>query len=76
MKAKKRLDLGSSRIDDLDAITITYYLTEKHTDLELIHLGANLITDDGLINIMSGVQYHQSSLRELYLGKHRNWAED
>ena len=68
MKAKKRLDLGSSRIDDLDTFTIALYLSEKHTNLELIHLGANLFGDEGLINILSGLQYHENSIREIYLG--------
>jgi hypothetical protein len=53
----------------LDAITITYFLTERHTNLELIHLGANLISDDGLANIMAGLHWHAQTLKELYLGK-------
>ncbi len=68
MKAKKKLDLGSSRIDDLDTFTIALYLSEKHTNLELIHLGANLFGDEGLINSLSGLQYHENSIREIYLG--------
>ena len=70
-KSKKRLDLGSSRIDDLDAITITFFLNEKKSNLELIHLGANLFGDDGLINIVSGLQWHRETLKEIYLGKDR-----
>jgi len=70
IKGKKRLDLGSSRIDDLDALTMSIYLNEQHVSLELLHLGANLITDEGLINILSGLQ-GDTNLKELYLGMKR-----
>jgi len=67
IKGKKRLDLSSSRIDDLDALTISMYLTERQFDLELLHLGTNYFSDEGLINVLSGLQYH-TNLKELYLG--------
>jgi len=60
--------LNSSNIDDLDALTISMFLSEQYTYLELCHLGSNLFEDEGLINILSGLQWH-TSLQELYLGK-------
>jgi len=59
--------LNSSNIDDLDALTISMFLSEQYTYLELCHLGSNLFEDEGLINILSGLQWH-TSLQELYLG--------
>jgi len=44
------------------------YLSEREVDLELLHLGTNYFTDEGLINVLSGLQYH-TNLKELYLGK-------
>ena len=67
MKSKKWLDLSSSKIDDLDAVIVSLYLAEQHTKLEMVHLGTNLFTDEGLIDILSGLQWH-IGLKELYLG--------
>jgi len=44
------------------------FLSEQYTYLELCHLGSNLFEDEGLINILSGLQWH-TGLQELYLGK-------
>jgi hypothetical protein len=69
-KSKKRIDLGSSRIDDLDALNISLYLNEQKSPIELFHVGANLLTDEGLINLLSGLQWH-TNLKELYIGNNK-----
>lgn len=68
MEARKSLDFGSSDINDLDCVAISMFMTEKHTNLRIVHLGSNQIEDEGLIDILSGLQWH-TQLRELYLGK-------
>lgn len=68
MTAKKRLDLGCSNIDDLDAYTIATCLSEKDPILELLHLGANKLSGEGLRVVLTGLQWHDK-LKELYLGK-------
>lgn len=68
MEAKKRLDLNCSNVDDLDAYTITLCLNERPPTLELLHLGANKLTGEGLRIITSSLGLH-TNLRELYLGK-------
>lgn len=61
------LDLGSSEIDDFDAVTIGIYLNECHTNLRVISLSGNHLTDDGVLSLLIGMQFH-SNLTELYLG--------
>lgn len=68
MGAKKRLDMNCSDIDDLDAYTIAMCLNERAPTLELLHLGANKLTGDGLRTLTSSLGLH-TNLRELYLGK-------
>ena len=68
MEAKKRLDMNCSNIDDLDAYTIALCLNERPPTLELLHLGANNLTGEGLKIITSSLGLHVN-MRELYLGK-------
>lgn len=70
MGSKKRLDLGFSNIDDLDAYTIAMCLNEKEPILELLHLGANKLSGEGLRVILTGLQWH-IKLKELYLGNEK-----
>jgi len=43
-------------------------LSEKEPTLEIVHLGTNSLSDEGLRVIVTGLQSHVK-LRELYLGK-------
>ncbi len=69
MGAKRRLDLAWNKIDDLDAYTIGMCLSKKDSTLEIVHLGTNSLTDEGLKIILMGLQTHVK-LRELYLGNY------
>ena len=64
------MDLSACKIDDLDAFTVSLYLNEKQNEVEVFQIGANLLTDDGLVTILSGIQWH-SNLKELHIGNHK-----
>ncbi|CAD8176657.1 unnamed protein product [Paramecium octaurelia] len=63
----KFLDVSAKKLDDLDALTIALFLHECQTELTVFHIGANQITDRGLIDMLTGLQWHDK-LKEIYIG--------
>ena len=39
------MDFGAMQIDDLDMLTIALYLNETETQIELLHIGSNNLTE-------------------------------
>lgn len=54
-------------INDLDALTISFFLNSKITNIEILHLGKNFLTSEGLIYILTALNLH-TNLKEVYLG--------
>ena len=54
-------------MEDFDALTIGIYLQELHCNLEGLNLCSNRLSDEGVLSLYSGLQFH-SNLTELYLG--------
>lgn len=50
-------------------MALSLFFLEKRFQLKFLHLGSNGITDEGLITLLQSVQWHASTLTELYLGK-------
>ena len=63
---KKNFDLSNLKIDDFDILTISIYLSDNLNEIESFNIGNNLITSEGLIYLLEGLQWH-TNLKELYL---------
>jgi len=61
------IDLASCAIADLEAVLLAQCLLEVKVPLKFVHLGANSISDEGIMALAQGLSAHPE-VEELYLG--------
>lgn len=61
------IDLASCAIADLEAVLLAQCLLEVRGPVKFVHLGANSISDEGIMALAQGLKAHPEA-EELYLG--------